>query len=219
MRSYVALSGRDGAFGWSKAAGGDGYTVAFGGLQAGETYTLPTGEHITADENGRWQGRLSDSPCYVARGSRVILCDENSLTWEEAALLLRPVPKERVQMGSREEKTEETTERTVYRTRLNDSPIDALPAVAWPKSLNKIRACFEKGKPRRVLPYPWRFVRVPGMQGEYLIGCLTENERITKTAYAVRAKGGLLQPKGLNGYDYVRTDTGECYWMLLQDVR
>ena len=218
MRSYMALSGRDGAFGWSKAAGGDGYTVSFGGLKIGEVYTLPTGERITADENGRWQGRLSESPRYVAQGGQVILCDESSLTWEEAALLLRPAKKVQP-VKYTEEKTEETPVDTVYRTRLNICPVDALPVIIWPKSLGKIRACFDKGQPRRVLPYPWRFVRVPGMQGEYLIGCLTENDRITKTAYAVRAKGGLLQPKGLQGYDYVRTDTGECYWMLLQDVR
>lgn len=218
MRSYVALSGRDGAFGWSKAAGDGGFAAAFGGLTAGGTYTLPTGEHITADESGRWQGRLSDSPRYVARDGRVILCDENSLTWEEAALLLRPVPK--AQPVSRaEEKKVEAIVNTVYRTRLNGCSVDALPEVVWPRSLEKIRACFAQGKPQRVLPYPWRFVRVLGMQGEYLIGCLTENDRITKTAYAVRAKGGLLQPKGLNGYDYVRTDTGECYWMLFQNVR
>ena len=31
--------------------------------------------------------------------------------------------------------------------------------------------------------------------------------------------GGLLQPKGLHGYDYVRTDTGENYWMLIQNVK
>lgn len=220
MRGYVALSGRDGAFGWCKKTNDGGWLVSFGGLQAGERYSLSEDECITLDEKGCWQGRLLHAPRYAALRGRVILWDENSISLEEAALLARPKEKKHeVHAVMQEEKTEEAKESVVYRTRLNQRSVAELPRLVWPKQLEKIKACFAQGIPVRVLSYPWRFVRVLGMQGEYLIGCLAENDRIVKTAYAVRAKGGLLQPKGLNGYDYVRTDAGENYWMLIQSVR
>lgn len=220
MRSYVALSGRDGAFGWSKRTEEGDYLISLGGLKEKETYTLPDGARITADDNGRWQGKKAAPLRFAAWQGRIVLCDESSVSWEEAALQVQLPPKEKtVQVVALQEDTREPARAVVYRTRTGNQRVDALPQVNWPKACEQIRRCFETEKPVRVLPYPWRFVCVPGTRGEQLVGCLKVQGKITKTAYAVRARGGLLQPKGLNGYDYVRTDTGENYWMLIRQVR
>lgn len=219
MRSYVALSGRGNAFGWARQNAQSGFEVSLGGLQPGQKYCLAGKGEITADTLGRWQGTAETAPVYVAMtDGSVILCDESSLTWEEASLLAAPKRKASLQIVSAAAEEIKTEEKVTYRTRLNLTPVDALPEIVWPKGCEKIRACFEKSRPVRVLPLPWRFAAVPGTKGQCLVGRLAQNGRIIKTAYAVRAKGGLLQPKGLQGYSYVRGEAGEGYWMLQQDV-
>ena len=222
MRGYVALSGREGAFGWSKETAAGAFLTALGGLGRQETYTLSDGGSITTDDRGNWQGVRPEALRFVACCGRVILCDENQLSWEEAALLAQPkAEKPMPQQVQPAEKPVRVPEKQsiVYRARLHDAPVDALPAVHWPRGCEKLRAMLAQEKPVRVLPFPWRFAAVPGTNAQQLAGCLLENGCITKTAFAVRAKGGLLQPKGLHGYDYVRTDTGENYWMLIQNVK
>lgn len=220
MRGHMALTGRNGAFGWGRCGSDGEYALTFSGLAAGKNYTLSSGENITADDKGMWHGKKKEMPQFVAEDGKVILCDESSISWEEAALRIVPEKKKTVRPEARTEKAK-TTEKnsSIYRTHLNGEGVDALPRVVWPKGCGEIRACMEKGLPTRVLPYPWRFTVVPGTNGQCMVGRLMENGRITKTAAAVRAKGGLMQPKGLQGYDYVRTDTGEAYWMLIRSVR
>ena len=220
MRRYVALNGRDGAFGWGRRGSDEEYTLTFSGLIAGKSYMLPEGESITADSGGMWHGKRKEMPLFILADGKVILCDESSISWEEAALRLTPEKKKREPQEIRTESVKTNGKnQIVYRTHLNGESVDALPLVVWPKGCGEIRACMEKGLPTRVLPYPWRFTVVPGTNGQCMVGRLLENGRITKTAAAVRAKGGLMQPKGLQGYDYVRTDTGEAYWMLIRSVR
>lgn len=220
MRSYVALSGRENAFGWARLNTEDGFVVSLGGLRPGQKYCMAGKGEITADALGRWQGTAEIAPGYIATmDGSVILCDESSLTWEEASLLAAPKRKQPVKIASAAVEEIKAEEKVIYRAGLNGTPVDALPALVWPKGCEKIRDCFEKGLPVRVLPLPWRFVAVPGTKGQCLVGRLVQNGCIIKTAYAVRAKGGLLQPKGLQGYDYIRGETGEGYWMLKQDVR
>lgn len=220
MRGYVALNGRDGAFGWGRRGGDGEYALTFSGLASGKEYMLSSGETIMADSSGMWHGKRKEMPLFAAADGKVILCDESSFGWEEAALRIAPEKKKTAYQGTQAEirKTSEKTI-TVYRTHLNGEGVDTLPAAAWPKGCEEIRICMEKSMPTRVLPYPWRFTIVPGTNGQCMVGRLLENGRITKTAAAVRAKGGLMQPKGLRGYDYVRTDTGEAYWMLIRSVR
>lgn len=216
MHGYVALSGREGAFGWIRENGRSGYLVSLNGLKAEYEYTLDGKEKITTDARGAWQGEQAEMPVFAAEKSsgRVILCDEARITWEEAALQAapkksKPAPPKVIQI---EEKVQ-------YRTRLHAQGVDALPVLQWPRGSESLRACFEKSKPVRVLPLPWRFAVVPGTKGQCLVGYLAKADCIIKTAYAVRAKGGLLQPKGLQGYSYVRSETGEGYWLLEKDVR
>lgn len=217
MRGYMALSGREGAFGWSREDA-DGCITALGGLLPGGEYTLSSKERITADAQGRWQGRQRAALLFVSHAGQVILCDESRITWQEAALL-QQTEKMQTPTPAAEKESKAQQEPVQYRTRLHAQPVDALPQLRWLNGCEKLRACFLQEKPVRVLPYPWRFVQVRGMGGEGLAGCLTERGCITKTAAAVRARGGLLQPRGLKGYEYVKTDTGEAYWMLIQSVR
>lgn len=216
MRGYVALSGREGAFGWIRENGRSGYLVSLNGLKAECEYTLDGKEKITTDARGAWQGEQAEMPVFAAEKSsgRVILCDEARITWEEAALQAAPKKSK-----TKPPKVIQTEEKVQYRTRLHAQGVDALPALKWPRGSESLRACFEKSKPVCVLPLPWRFAAVPGTKGQYLVGYLQKAGHIIKTAYAVRAKGGLLQPKGLQGYSYVRGEEGEGYWLLTQNVR
>lgn len=216
MRGYVALSGREGAFGWIRENGRNGCLVSLNGLKAECEYTLDGKEKIITDARGAWQGEQAEMPVFAAEkpSGRVILCDEARITWEEAALQAAPKKSK-----PKPPKVIQTEEKVQYRTRLHAQGVDALPALKWPRGSESLRACFEKSKPVRVLPLPWRFAAVPGTKGQYLVGYLQKAGRIIKTAYAVRAKGGLLQPKGLQGYSYVRGEAGEGYWLLTQNVR
>ncbi len=216
MRSYVALSGRGGAFGWGRKNTPGGYNLSLSGLKPESRYTLDNAREILTDARGCWQGETEEMPRFAAeiKGGCVVLCDEGRISWEEAALLVKPV----------KEKTAPTVsapkeEKVIYRTRLNVQGVDALPALHWPKGSEEIRACFKKGLPVYVLPPPWRFTAVPGTKGQCFAGYLPKAGRIIKTACAVRAKGGLLQPKGLKGYSYVRAESGEGYWLLEKDFR
>lgn len=216
MRGYVALSGREGAFGWGRKNALGGYDLSLSGLKPESRYTLDDARAVLSDARGCWQGQTEKMPRFVAEmpSGRAVLCDEARMAWEEAMLLAapkksKPAPPKVIQI---EEKVQ-------YRTRLHAQGVDALPVLQWPRGSESLRACFEKSKPVRVLPLPWRFAVVPGTKGQCLVGYLAKADSIIKTAYAVRAKGGLLQPKGLQGYSYVRSETGEGYWLLEKDVR
>lgn len=213
MRGYVALSGRDGAFGWGRQREDGSYDVLIGGFNPESSLEWSDGTAFLADAHGEWRGVQEEMPRYVRCGGRVVLCDESVISWEEAALLTKKQPPQIREVQAK------ITEQVTYRTRANGRAVDELPDVQWPKGSEQIRNCFEKGRPAYVLPLPWRFAEVPGTRGACLVGRLMENGRIIKTAAAVRAKGGLLQPKALRGYSYVQSDRGEGYWMLIQPVR
>lgn len=215
MRSYVALTGRDGAFGWGRKNALGGYDLSLSGLKPESRYTLDNAREILSDARGGWRGETQEMPRFVAQvpSGRVVLCDETRMAWEEAALIMRP---------GKEKKAPEVIvpkdDKVVYRTRLNTRGVDELPALQWPDGCADLRACFEKSQPAGVLP-PWRFAVVQGTKGQCLVGYLVKAGRIIKTAYAVRAKGGLIQPRGLQGYRYIRSETGEGFWLLEKDIR
>ena len=216
MRSYIALSGRDGAFGWGRETPDGVYELTFSGLQAGKEYLLPDGERIMANADGGWFGRKKAMPHYVTCEGRLVLCDEQCISWEEAALLTVP-EKPQKQSLPQIQKTEEQKGKTTFRTHLHGKGVDALPHILWPAGSEEIRRCMENGTPVYILPHPWRFVIVPGTKGQCAAGRYMQDGRITKTAAAVRARGGLIQPKGLQGYSYVPTQAGQAYWMLIRE--
>ena len=216
MRTYIALSGRDGAFGWGRETLSGEYELTFSGLQAGKVYLLPDGERITADAGGGWCGRRKAVPEYVMREGKIVLCDEQRISWAEATLMIAPAKKQEQPLPRLQEvKKQEIT--TTYRTHLHGENVDALPQVRWPAKCEEIRRCVEEGMPTYVLPHPWRFATVPGTKGQCAAGRYIQDGRITKTAVAVRARGGLIQPKGLQGYSYVRTEADQSYWMLIRE--
>ena len=213
MRSYAALSGRENAFGWGRRRGDGTYDISIGGLKAESKCEWDDGTPFIPDAHGSWRGVRAEIPRFVRMEGRVILCDESVISWEEAALITYQPQSPIVQVHAEAEK------RIVYRARVQGHAVDELPTVHWPRGMEQIKGCFEKGKPAYVLPFPWRFVEIPGTRGACLVGRLIENGRITKTAAAVRARGGLLQPKALQGYSYVQSARGDGYWMLIQPVR
>lgn len=221
MGGYAALCGRDGAFGWARESGPGSFSVSLSGLKAGQTYMLDGRREIVTDVRGAWQGDTEEAPAFAAEKATgyVILCDEGRMTWEEAALQAAPRRQKIAPRENTEKEVVQKKEKVQYRTRLHGQSVDALPALQWPKGSEDLRACFEKGPPVCVLPLPWRFALVPGTKGQCLVGVLQKSGRIIKIAYAVRAKGGLLQPRGLQGYKYVRSESGEGYWLLEQSVR
>ena len=138
------------------------------------------------------------------------------ISWAEATLMIAPAKKQEQPLPRLQEvKKQEIT--TTYRTHLHGENVDALPQVRWPAKCEEIRRCVEEGMPTYVLPHPWRFATVPGTKGQCAAGRYIQDGRITKTAVAVRARGGLIQPKGLQGYSYVRTEADQSYWMLIRE--
>ena len=225
MRSYVSLTGTGNAFGWGKRMPAGDWTVTMSGLIPQGKYLLAGKTEIAADASGRWAGRAESMPLYVALlpSGTVVLYDEERLTLEEAVLLARP---ERTQKTPEKPHKEQVTaspepartEKITYRTRLGAEAVDALPPLIWPTGKEKIQACFEKSKPVLVLPLPWRFAAVPGTRGMGCVGYYAAQGRVIKTAYAVRAKGGLFQPRELTGYQYIRGADGNGYWMLIEQA-
>lgn len=99
-------------------------------------------------------------------------------------------------------------------------PVDALPSLVWPKGTEGIKPYFGMYPPIALFDAPlWRFVRVPGQgAGVCCVGYRAENDRVTQTVHAVRARGGLIPPKGLQGYRYQRGMDGQGYWTLWRRV-
>ena len=71
MRGYVALNGRDGAFGWGRRGGDGEYALTFSGLASGKEYMLSSGETIMADSSGMWHGKRKEMPLFAAADGKV----------------------------------------------------------------------------------------------------------------------------------------------------
>ena len=217
MRSYIGLTGRGDAFGWGKRNAQGEYEITLGGLSPRTVYALGSKERAESDSRGNIKRVVACMPLYVADGAgAVVLHDAGRLSYEEARMLA--LPAEAPVSAPAAAETAETPSETLYRTRLHDAPVDALPKRVWPRGHEKLRALTESGKPAGILPYPWRFTVIPGSGGMCFAGYAAKHGRVVKTAYAVRARGGLMQPKALQGYRFIRSEAGENYWMYVQSV-
>lgn len=233
MRSYISYTGIGAAFGWGKRTAEGSICLTLGGLAPNETYALDGTTGISADSKGCWTGICGQAPMYITRMSvsGVALYDEARLTLEEARAILQPSRRlqkkedrktETVKTAKKEEAVQTTVdfeeEPAPYRPRSAEAPVDALVPLLWPDGTEKIRACFEENKPVSVLPLPWRFVAVPGTRETGFVGYCAAQGKVIRTAWAVRAKGGLFQPRALSGYRYVCGTDGTGYWMLIKAV-
>lgn len=221
MRAYIGLTGRGEAFGWGKQNAQGEYAVTLGGLLPHTVYTLGSQGEFKTDGRGSIQTVTADMPLYIASAAdgSVVLHDAEMLSYEEALMLAAPVKKtETKEIMQPQLAPVQETQPVIYRTRLHGVPVDALPHRMWPKGQEKLRTLMESGKPVGILPFPWRFTVIPGSGGMCFAGYAAKGGRVVKTAYAVRAKGGLMQPKALQGYRYIRSETGEGYWMYFQTV-
>lgn len=107
-----------------------------------------------------------------------------------------------------------------YRPLSDGEPVDRLPELFWPPEAQAIRPYFSAYLPFKLFDAPlWRFVRVPGQgNGVCCVGYRAQKDRVTQTVFAVRARGGLIPPKGLQGYRYQRGMDGAGYWTLWRNV-
>lgn len=227
--AYGRFTGEGGAFGWCL----DG-RITLGGLPAHADLTL-VGEReqipITTDAQGAWSGRMvHDVPLCVARESRVLLYDESRIGAPAAAALVAvrrepPVPREepvpREQPPAPSEPPPPPMEdtpvpaSTVYRAPSKAPSVDALPSLAWPRQAEQLKPYFDTLPPIRLFDAPgWRFVRAREAGMNCCFGICSREDRVAEVLYGVRARGGMIPPKGLQGYSYRQALDGAGYWVL-----
>ena len=61
-----------------------------------------------------------------------------------------------------------------------------------------------------------KWVREAGMP--CCFGIRVRDDRVCGVLYAVRARGGMIPPKGLTGYRYEQALDGAGYWVLRQEL-
>ena len=64
----------------------------------------------------------------------------------------------------------------------------------------------------------WRTVRVREAGMPCCFGIRVRDDRVCGMLYAVRARGGMIPPKGLTGYRYEQALDGAGYWVLRQEL-
>ena len=227
MQGYTQLTGLNGAFGWGRRSPEGRVEMTLGGLKKCESYTLAGKERIRTDESGSWHGSVRDEvPLYVAQcgDGKLMLYNEERTDRQAAALLARRFAEKRKPAAVPEKKPEtaiphkEPEKAVVYRTRLSDRAIDALPKLVWPPKEKKIRPYFEKNRPIRVLDAPaWHFVQVQGSGVPCYAGYRVQEDRVCEVAWAVQARGAMLPPNGMQGYRYTRCAVGAC-WLMTKSV-
>lgn len=223
---YVRFGSREGAFGWQREG-----RVTLGGLMPETDYQLVCAQGeipLRTDANGAWSGRLlHDVPLCVALADRVILWNETRETAASAAALLAgrraPVPERLPEPPAQtQEPMEEVTaeEQPVsYREPSGGLPVDRLPTLIWPARAAQLKPYFDSHCPSRPLNAPcWRLVDVREAGMRCCFGYRAQDDRVCEVLYGVQARGGLVPPKGLQGYRYERGLDGSGYWVLRQAV-
>ena len=226
--AYVRMSGTAGAFGWHQ-----GQALVLGGLDERREYLLlgETGEQrfVSDGQGGARVPLACGAPLCVAEGERVILYDPGRVDREAAAALVAsrraPVPERRAEPPAaiaQEEMLEEeeppVAEAVAYRAPSQEPPVDRLPELIWPEGAAQLRPYFEKHTPLRLLDAPgWRTVQVREGSVLYCLGRHVLSDRVDEVMYALRARGSMIPPKGLQGYRYERLADGG-YWVLRQKV-
>ena len=235
--AYTRMIGEGGAFGWHQ-----GQALVLGGLEERREYLLlcETGtQPFTSDAGGSARVPLRyGAPLCVAVGTHVVLYDGDRVSREAATALVaaRHSPPPRTEPTIRQAPISEVpaavpepprptppderapAQPVPYRAPSDAPPVDALPALIWPAAAEQLRPYFEKNRPLRLLSAPgWRTVRVQQAGLPCCLGYRAEGDRVSAVLYAVRARGSMLPPKGLQGYRYERLADGG-YWVLRQRV-
>lgn len=240
---YVRLTGDHGAFGWQCRQEG-AWQATLGGCGGRPCLLIgEKGERsVSCDASGTWRG---DSGCgrilcvAALPEGEVLLYDVQRLSRQEARVLCRErsrpqpakppqdaktpqdkttdTPDQEQQMQDDGQKMQQSDQPIRYRTPAQTTPVDALPALQWPDRIGNLRAYFEKNRPIRLFDWPqWRMIRWQNIGGApCYVGVRIGEERISAVMYAVKARGGLLPPKGLSGYRYQQGQDGG-YWTLVQ---
>lgn len=238
---YVRLTGEQGAFGWQCMQDGL-WQATLGGC--GERPCLLIGDkgekRIACDVSGAWRGNSECGRivCVAALPEgEALLYDVQRLSRQEARVLCRERSRPKVAKPLQEAKPVEDKaenapqqekpcenaqalqEEITYRAPSTAAPVDALPALQWLEKIDNLRAYFEKNRPIRLFDWPqWRMIRWQNMGGApCYVGVRIGEERILAVMYAVKARGGLLPPKGLAGYRYQHGQDGG-YWTLVQTL-
>ena len=227
--AYTRFSGVGTAFGWRADA-----RITLGGLRPDTDYALVCEREsypIHTDAQGAWSGQvLHDVPLCVALADRPVLYDESRVNAVSAAALLtaRKAPAEQetareaiceAEIMPEAEQDEKTAEVIVYRQPTDQEPVDRLPALHWPKGAESLRPYFADHLPVRLMAdLSWRTVRVREGGMSCCFGYRAVNDRVSEVLYGVRARGGMVPPRGLQGYMYERMLDGGGYWVLRQRV-
>ena len=233
--AYTRFAGQGDAFGWY-----DGRRITLGGLRPDTDYRLICGQErhdIHSDARGAWSGQLlHDVPLCLARGEHPVLWDEARITAAQAALLTRkretppPTEKEPAPEPAEPEpepapEPEPTPERepeaapVIYRPASSGIPVDALPALQWPEGAAQLKQIFRENRPARLFDLPgFRTVRCREAGVDCCFGFRARDDRVCEVLYGVRARGGMVPPRGLQGYRYQRALDGSGYWVLRQLV-
>ena len=233
----MRFSGAGPAFGWRS-----GNRITLGALTAGGEYLLVSEggeEAFRADARGAWTAQLRHgAPLCVMQGERAVLYDGERLTQASAAMLaagrsappldgrgpLRqetPVPP-RPQAPKERQKNKEVRpeEKTAYRAPSGQPPVDALPVLQWPGAARQLASRFQNNRPVGLFDAPgWRMVQAKEAGMQCCFGYRAEGDRVAEVLYGVRARGGLVPPRGLRGYRYERALDGSGYWVLRQRIQ
>jgi len=190
------------------------------------------------DGQGCWNGPLPCGiPLCIVQQGKPVLFDGSRTDREGAAQLYQyrirppqrqPEPPENAKPEKAAEETEQaeaTADSRIpetpaaYRKPADTPPVDALPELAWPEGTEQLKPYFKKHRPLRLFNSPgWRTVRVQEAGAVYCFGYFARNDRITEVMYGMQARGGMIPPKGLQGYRYERALDGSGYWVLRQRV-
>lgn len=245
---YRLMRGRQGASGHIREMG-DGGLLSAGGLTPGERYALralPGGECLQ-EKAADGEGCVSFActalgPVFLARGSSVVLWEGEEQGYWMACGCLQQEKKAPAALASPAQEAAPPAEeapaapadalppsppRPAQRSAVplrspgEGAPVDALPALLWPRGTEAIRRYRASCPPIRPFDEPgWRFVRTPSpiRQAAYCaVGWRTEDGRVTGVAYAVPGSA-YRPPAPLPGYRYRPGRQGIGYWVIFKPV-
>ena len=187
-----------------------------------------------ADETGvkLWEGDEEDylraCACLGAMGAAPRPPQTAPSGQEAPALLPRPSGAEsREEKGAKPSPAEEPPlpvqkqSAPAYRLRPpgEGEAVDGLPALRWPRGMERMRELFETRTPVMPLNAPgWRFVRAPSpVPGAAwcAVGYLARDAQVRAVAYAVPG-GPYRPPAPLPGYRYHPGRDGGGYWVRIE---
>lgn len=221
---YMRLTGSNGVFGWQRED-----RITLGGLRPRQEYTLLTDAGdmpIRTDSQGAWSGRAAGTVLCAARGDQAALWNEARVTRAAAQSLLAalhaPPPPPKKETAPQPPPPAEKPEPPVavsYRPASDAPPADALPVLQWPEAAAQLRPYFDTLRPCVLFGETgWHTVKTREAGLDCCFGYHVQGDRVTELLYAVQARGSMIPPKGLQGYQYERALDNSGYWVLRQSV-